>query len=277
MFGRSFLGGGRSVVELPVAEIRPNAYQPRLVFNEEALADLVHSILQHGLAQPVLVRPSEDKGYQLIAGERRLRACKQAGFATIPAIIKPVSDVEALKLALVENLDREDLNPIEEAEGYARLIAEFQYTHQTLAELFGKSRSAVTNTLRIIQLPLDVKDAVQDGRLSEGHARALLGVPTDEARRYFATQAMNQSWTVRQLEAAVTQQRSLDSAGAVKKQVSSATESVHRQRIVDTVTAFFQSDCAAKVRCSGTEGKGRISIMYQSKEELAALLDRFKQ
>jgi ParB family transcriptional regulator, chromosome partitioning protein len=200
--------GGESavaiLVELPLTDISPNPHQPRVHFDEETLAELANSIAQIGVLQPILVRPtSEGTGYELIAGERRWRAAGRAGLATIPAVIRPSDDQGSVEQALVENLHRQDLTPLEEAAAYQQLIEDFGLTHEQMAERVGKSRSAITNTLRLLGLPPSVQHLLADGKLSAGHARALLGTPDRALQDVLAQRAADEGWTVRAVEEAV--------------------------------------------------------------------------
>lgn len=165
-----------SVSSLSIGEIEPNRDQPRQTFDEEALNELASSIAEHGVLQPLIVRPMPDGGYQLVAGERRWRAARIAGLTEVPVIVKTLTDSEVSVIALIENLQRENLNPMEEAEGIQKLIDEFDFTQEQAAQKLGKSRSALTNTLRLMSLPEKVRDLVSDDFLSQGHARALLGI-----------------------------------------------------------------------------------------------------
>lgn len=192
-------GEGPTLVELPVVDIVPNPHQPRAHFDEEALSELAASIAQLGVLQPVLVRPADDK-FQLIAGERRWRAARRAGLATIPAVVRPTDDVRAVEEALVENLHRQDLTPLEEAAAYQQLIEDFNLTHDEVAQRVGKSRSAITNTLRLLGLPPAVQHLLADGKLSAGHARALLGTPDRALQERLARQAVAEGWSVRTVE-----------------------------------------------------------------------------
>ncbi len=188
--------------ELPIAAIRPNPYQPRDRFDEEGLGALADSIREVGLLQPVLVRPAGD-GYELVAGERRWRAARRVGLNVIPAIVRQSDDVKTLQAALVENLQRDDLNPLEEAAAYQQMIEDFSMTHEQVASTVGKSRAAVSNTLRLLQLPPAIQKAVRDDRLSMGHARALLGTPDRAFQEALARRAISEDLSVRAVEEAV--------------------------------------------------------------------------
>ena len=188
-----------TLAEISVAEITPNPNQPRVHFDEESLGELADSIGQLGLLQPILVRRTAD-GYQLIAGERRWRAARRAGLATVPAVVRVSDDVNAVEQALVENLHREDLTALEEAAAYLQLIEEFELTHDDVAKRIGKSRSSVTNTLRLLGLPPEVQRLLADGKLSAGHAKALLGTPDRALQERLATRAVAEGWSVRTME-----------------------------------------------------------------------------
>jgi ParB family chromosome partitioning protein len=186
-----------------VASIQPSNYQPRTNFDEEALAALTASIREVGVLQPVLVRPSGADTYELVAGERRWRAAKRAGLQVIPALVRTIDDTTALEQALVENLQREDLNALDEAAAYQQLIEDFGLTHDEVATRVGKSRAAVTNTLRLFQLPAGIQRLVADGTLSQGHARALLGTPDRAFQEQLARRAVADGLSVRAVEEAV--------------------------------------------------------------------------
>ena len=188
-----------TLAEISVAEITPNPNQPRVHFDEESLGELADSIGQLGLLQPILVRRTAD-GYQLIAGERRWRAARRAGLATVPAVVRVSDDVNAVEQALVENLHREDLTALEEAAAYLQLIEEFELTHDDVAKRIGKSRSSVTNTLRLLGLPPEVQRLLADGKLSAGHAKALLGTPDRALQERLAARAVAEGWSVRTME-----------------------------------------------------------------------------
>jgi ParB family chromosome partitioning protein len=188
--------------ELPIGRLKPNPRQPRGHFDEEALTSLAASIKELGVLQPVLVRPVGDE-FELVAGERRWRAAKRAGLQSIPALVRDTTDDASLEQALVENLHREDLNPLEEAAAYQQLLEDFGLTHEELAARMGKSRAAISNTLRLFQLPAGIQRLVADGQLSAGHARALLGTPDRAYQEALAKRAVAEGWSVRAVEEAV--------------------------------------------------------------------------
>ena len=200
---------GSSLLELPVGDVTPNNYQPRQHFDEESLASLASSVRELGVLQPVLVRQREDGTYELIAGERRWRAAKRAGLQTIPAIVRTATDVASIEQALVENLHREDLNALEEAAAYQQLIEDFNLTHDEVAVRVGKSRSAISNALRLFQLPPSIQRLVAEGQLSAGHARALLGTPDRGFQESLAKRAVAEGLSVREVEDAVRERNEL--------------------------------------------------------------------
>jgi ParB family transcriptional regulator, chromosome partitioning protein len=195
---------GPQLLEIPVGAIRPNPHQPRVHFDEESLTELAASIAHIGVLQPILVRPlGAGDDYELIAGERRWRAASRAGLTTVPAIVRVSDDLSSIEQALVENLHRQDLTPLEEAAAYQQLIEDFGLTHEQLAEQVGKSRSGITNTLRLLGLPPNVQHLLADGKLTAGHARALLGTPDRALQDELARLAADEGWTVRAVEDAV--------------------------------------------------------------------------
>lgn len=199
-------GGGADtprLLDIPVGSIVPNPNQPRVHFDEESLAELAASIREIGVLQPVLVRPVGDDNYELIAGERRWRAARRAGLSLIPAVVRATDDLGSVERALVENLHRQDLTPLEEAAAYQQLIEDFSLTHEQVAQRVGKSRSSVTNTMRLMSLPAGIQSLLADGRLSAGHAKALLGTPDRAYQEQLARRAAAENWSVRMLEEAV--------------------------------------------------------------------------
>jgi ParB family chromosome partitioning protein len=208
--------------ELAVGSIVPNPHQPRVHFDEESLAELSASIREIGVLQPVLVRPAKDGVYELIAGERRWRAARRAGLAVIPAIVRPTDEIGSVEKALIENLHRQDLTPLEEASAYQQLIEDFGLTHEQVASRVGKSRSSVSNALRLLSLPAGIQHLLADGRLSAGHAKALLGTPDRAFQEQLARRAANENWSVRMLEEAV-RDRQGGGAAATAGESSSGT------------------------------------------------------
>jgi len=257
---KSFLSSGKSVSNLPIDSIVPNEYQPRLHFDEAAIKSLSESIKTHGLAQPIIVR-RKGEGYELIAGERRLRASKFAGLESIPAIVRELSDKEALQLALVENLDREDLNPIEEAKGYKRMSDEFQMSHAQIADIFSRSRSTVTNMLRLLALPEDIQNLLSANTISEGHARTLLSASSEEQMRGLLARVLSEGLTVRQLE------KLLAEPGAEVKVSRETGVSKHV-----ALESAVSDRVGVKVSIKGSAKKGKLVLEFASKQQLGRIL-----
>ena len=207
---------GASLVEIPVGDLSPNPNQPRVHFDEESLSDLSASIREIGVLQPLLVRQLADGSYQLIAGERRWRAAQRAGLATVPAVVKTTDDMSSVEQALVENLHRQDLAPLEEAGAYQQLIDDFSLTHDDVAKRVGKSRSSITNSLRLLALPAAIQAFLADGKLSAGHAKALLGTPDRAFQEQLARRAATEGWSVRAIEEAIRDRGGEGSTAVVK-------------------------------------------------------------
>ena len=254
---------GNSVMRLPIESIRRDSGQPRKVFDEVRLKELAESIRAQGLIQPVLVR-KDAEGYRLIAGERRWRAAQLAGLQEIPSIVREASDAQAFELALVENLQRADLNPIEEAEGYRRLIDEFSLTQEQVSHKVGKDRSSVANALRLLGLPEEVKDMLSDGALDMGHARALLGVSKPGQLLPLARRVAAEKMSVRQTEQLARQHKG---TGVDRKKREDKSSAQARQVVED-----LQRALGTKVRLSDRAGKGTIEIDFFSYEDLDRLL-----
>ena len=210
--------------DIPVGSIVPNPNQPRVHFDEESLSELAASIREIGVLQPVLVRSTGDQQYELIAGERRWRAARRAGLAVIPAVVRTTDDVGSVEQALIENLHRQDLTPLEEAAAYQQLIEDFSLTHEQVAARVGKSRSAVTNTLRLMSLPAAIQALLADGRLTAGHARAILGTPDRAYQEQLARRAVAEGWSVRMLEDAVKDRGGAEPAGDEVGETSSSSK-----------------------------------------------------
>jgi ParB family chromosome partitioning protein len=251
--------------EVPLARIRENPRQPRLRMNDEALGALAESIRQHGVIQPILVTETID-GYQLVAGERRVRAARMAGLERIPAIVRQLADRQQLELALVENLQREDLDPIEAARAYRQLIDEFAFSQEDLAARVGRARSTVANTLRLLDLHQSVQDAVADGTISEGHARAIGGLPTEGQGRVVGM-VVDEGLSVRQTEELVRRIRE-------PKAPKAAAVAAPSDADVERVEEELRRSLGTKVRLTRTRRGGRIVIDYYGDEELARLYQR---
>lgn len=259
----------------PFREIRldlivPNPRQPRRQFSDAELHELQMSLETSGLLQPIAVRPRKDGRFELIAGERRFRAATRLGWTTIPAFVRDVSDEQLLSLALVENLQREDLNPIEEAEGYRQLISEFGLAHQQVAQAVGKDRSTVSNALRLLALPDEVQRLVREGALSLGHARALLGVPPGTSLTDLAKRVVAERLSVREVERLVQETKP-----AVKRQRDPEAEpavSVEPEvrRLTDRLRRFLQTDVAVHV---DSAGRGEVRIRFYSADDFNRLFE----
>ena len=246
--------------------MRANPRQPREHFDEDALAALTASVREIGILQPVLVRRTGDSEYELIAGERRWRAARRAGLATIPAIIRDASEGESLQQALIENLNREELNPLEEAAGYQQLIEDFGLTHEQLSTRVGKSRVAITNALRLFQLPPSVQRLVADDRLTAGHARALLGTPDRAFQEAFARRAANEQLSVRAVEEAVRQHNELSEPQESSQPRSTPTRL--RPPGVLELEELLADHLSTKVRVDMGANRGKVIIEFATLEDL---------
>ena len=251
-------------VKLSLMEIEPNKEQARKIFDEDALSELADSIAQHGVLQPLLVRPLIGGGYQLIAGERRWRASRIAGLTEVPVIIKDLTDTEAAVISLIENLQREDLNPVEEALGFASLMKDFDLTQEEAAQKVGKSRPAVANALRLLKLPEKVLDMVRENKLSAGHARALAAISDEKALISAAELIIEKGLSVRETEKLVK------SITAGKKEAKKATK---RATFFDEVELSLNNSLGRKARVVTKNGKenGTLEIAFYDKDDLARI------
>jgi len=256
----------RSITFLPIDSLLPNPYQPRRLFAEESLADLSHSIKERGVIQPLIVRPASEGAYEIVAGERRWRAARMAGFTTIPVIIRSMSDSESLEIALVENLQREDLNPLDTAEAYDTLVSKFSYTHEVLAQRIGKDRTNITNHLRLLKLPDPIKEDLRQDRLSMGHARTLLAVDHLQTQLDFSRQVIKRKLSVRDLERIVQNYK-------IKQQAREKTVPPKDQTIACLETGLSRHLSTRVVIRTKRNNSGMLEIFFHSKEELDRLLD----
>lgn len=254
---------GEEITELAVDLISPNPDQPRTDINEESIEELADSISKFGLLQPIIVRPMGE-GYQIIAGERRWRASRRAGLEHVPVRVRTSSDVESLEIALIENLQRDDLNPMEEARGYRRLLSEHQMTQAELADKVSKSRSTVTNALRLLDLPEDVQELVYQGKMSAGHARAVLSVPEQAARLRLATKIADEGLSVREAENLAR----LIAAGQGERAPRPVTPKSFK-----TVARKLRRLLATNVRVKAGKDKNKIEIEFRSEEELERIFE----
>lgn len=260
-----FVSSGGGVQQVAVELIQRNPSQPRLTFKEDELNELAASIREHGVIQPLIVLPKGDGTFTLIAGERRLQASQRAGLKTVPVIPRQANNQELLEIALIENVQRSDLNALEEAEAYRHLVEDFSLSHEMVAKRVGKSRVAVTNTLRLLGLADNIKQALVDSKITEGHARALLGLSTQKAQSSALQMVLNLSLSVRQTEELVRKllgQRPLKA----KKPIRSAD--------VGDVEKRLQKSLGTKVALKHGKKGGTVTIYYYSDEELDSLLDK---
>lgn len=261
----SVFTGGRTIVSVGIDQVVPNPRQPRTVFNDSSLRELADSIKNSGIAQPILVRMRKN-GYELVAGERRLRAAKLAGLTAVPAVIKDFSDEESIQLSLIENLQREDLNPMDEAEAYGKLVSEFNLSQEDIAKKVSKNRSTVANMLRLLELPKEVQKAVRKEDISTGHARALLSVTDKEKTLLLFRDIINNKLSVRDVEMLVY--GAPKSAPSRKKSGRKDRTDNELKPWVDKLTSCL----ATKVRMRGTTSRGRIEIEYFSQDDLERIL-----
>lgn len=256
-------GPSETIVQISLSEVKPNKYQPRENFNKEKLDDLVNSIKEKGVIQPVLVRRTID-GYELIAGERRLRAATMLRLEKIPAIVKDVNDADMLEIALIENIQREELNPIEEAKAFERLTSEFNFTQDKIAQTLGKDKSTISNIMRLLGLPQKVQDYVSKGAITAGHAKALLGLPTESEQYRACNLIISKGLSVRETEKLVERRRA--EAGAQKRPVK-------RDNNLDGIAADMQQALGTRVKIFHGKKRGTIQIEYYSVEDLNRILD----
>ena len=247
---------------LPISKIKPNPKQPRHSFDENALEALADSIKQNGILQPLLVR-KVGQTYQIVAGERRYQAAKRAGLKEVPVVIKDISDEDVFKLALIENLQRSDLSPIEEAQGYRQLIDENGLTQEQLGKALSKSRSAITNTLRLLDLPIEVQEMMGDGKLSAGHARAILAVPSEEGRIKLAQKVVDERLSVRQTESLAPLFSGMQAEKKPRPVIPQSYKRVARQ-------LRMTLDTNVKVR--QTRGKNKIEIEFKDEDDLMRII-----
>lgn len=252
-------GNNKTEEELPLSEIKPNPNQPRTNFNEEAISDLAESIKKEGLLQPILVRP-DSKGYQIIAGERRWHACRQAGLKKVPVRIMPMDDVQTLRVALIENLQRTDLNAIEEARGYKDLMKVGNLTQEQLSKEISKSRSSIANSLRLLDLPEEVQALLYEGKITAGHARAVLAIPEEEKRIKLAQKIADEKLSVREAENLA---RLYASAGDIERAKKPPVP-----RSYKIIAKDLRKRLGTAVKVKTGKGKNKIEIDFQDEEDL---------
>lgn len=256
--------GMRPDSSMPINKVRPNRGQPRRAFNDAELDELSDSIRQNGILQPLLVRKKGDI-YEIVAGERRYQAARRAGLSEVPVVIREISDDDVFKLALIENLQRSDLSPLEEASGYRQLIKEKGLTQEELAKILSKSRSTITNTLRLLDLPREVQALVDEGRITAGHARAILAVPSEEGRIALAQKVVDEHLSVRQTESLAP----LFSVSREVERPARAPQPQYFKRAARQMRLALDTN----VKVKNVRGKNRIEIEFSSEEELGRIVD----
>jgi ParB family chromosome partitioning protein len=259
------LESGERVEKIPLDQLQPNPYQPRQHFDKDALQDLAASIRQHGIVQPLVVTPLKNGTYHLIAGERRWRAAKIAGLKTVPAIIRTTKELEQLEIALIENVQRVDLSPLEQAASIQRLLQQFSLTHEEIAKRLGKATSTVFNIVRLLGLPPDAQDALASKQITEGHARAILSLKSDAARQAYLLKAIiDQGWSVRQAERFVT---------SVKSGIKETKEAHARTATETPATKQLSKKLGTPVHVRRTAKGGKLEITFLSDAELDKLIE----
>ncbi|HPU00560.1 MAG: ParB/RepB/Spo0J family partition protein [Firmicutes bacterium] len=261
------LAGTAEVTEIPLKEIKPNPFQPRVNFDSAKMEELMNSIREHGVVQAVVVSPAPEGGYYVVAGERRCRAARMAGLTTIPALVREFKEKEMLEIALIENLQREDLNPIEEAAAYRRLMEEFNFTQEELGKRLGKSRSAIANTVRLLSLPPKVQKALISGELSPGQARPLLALPDPAAQEALARRIIEGKLTAREAE------RLAGSAAGVKRKGAAHRREEADDPLLRELQAALQRRLGTRVKISRRSEGGTIEIYFYGAEDLERLVE----
>ena len=252
---------------IPVEDLRPNPYQPRRVFADDKLEELTASIREHGIIQPLIVRRSAVRGYDIVAGERRFRAAQRAGLTAVPAVVRDLSDAELMEIAIIENLQREDLNAMEVAEAYSRLMEKLGLTQEQVAQRVGQSRSHVANMLRLLQLPEGIRENVSRGTLSMGHARALLAVEDRHEQVRLAERTIREDFSVRKLEALVYPPKQLDAARKGKGVSRETSRTPHAAR-VEQYEEYMRTYLGTSVKIRPGKKRGKIEIEYFSLDDL---------
>ena len=264
LFSNLEVGNEETVQEVKLSDIRPNPYQPRKLFKPEAIEELKESILEHGVLQPIILRKSI-KGYEIVVGERRYRAAKEAKLKVIPAVIRDLSEKQMMELAVLENLQREDLTPIEEAQAYQKLIEKLNMTQEQLAKRLGKSRPHIANHVRLLSLPAEIQGYITDGKISMGHGRALLGLRKKELMKQVVQKVINEQLNVRQLEELIVK---------MNDNVSRETKPKPKKDIfVKEQEEILRERFGTTVKIVQTKKKGKIEIEFFSKEDLQRILD----
>ncbi|WP_153126904.1 ParB/RepB/Spo0J family partition protein [Peribacillus tepidiphilus] len=254
-----------TVQEVSIKELRPNPYQPRKIFNQESLDELKQSILQHGILQPIIAKKCL-KGYEIVVGERRFRAAKEAGLKKVPIVVRELTDQQMMELAVLENLQREDLNPIEEAIAYQSLLEKLSLTQEQLAKRLGKSRPHITNHIRLLSLPKDIQEAISQGKISMGHGRALLGLKKKSQLKPLVEKVIKEELNVRQLELLIQQLNSNVSRETKKK-------TVKKDLFIEERENILRERFGTNVTITQSKKKGKIEIEFFSQEDLERILE----
>jgi ParB family chromosome partitioning protein len=273
LFGDNGAEGGDTHT-LRISEIEPNRKQPRQDFDEAAIAELADSIRQHGLIQPIVVRPMEE-GYQIVAGERRWRACRMLGMSDVPVVVKDFTDEETAQIALIENIQRQDLNPVEEAAAYRALMDEYGMTQEALSKAVGKSRSAIANSVRLLNLPDEIVEMLRKGKLSAGQAKAIASADSEDTMLEIAKLAADGKITVRGIEKLASERSDKDVETEGKQSVPKTAEERSSMSYITEMQISLEDHLQKKVKITSKDGeKGTIVIDFYSKDELADLADR---
>lgn len=272
------LGKDEPVAEISVSQIKANSFQPRRVFDEEKLEELANSINEHGVIQPVVIRRLKSGKYELVVGERRLRACQKLGLEKIPAVVKEFTDRQMMEIALVENIQRQDLNPIEEAYAYKRLLDEFRLTQEQLAVRVAKSRSFIANMVRLLNLPPMIIDSLTNNKLTVGHARPILAINNEETQLRVAAEIINRNLSVRETENII---KKIVEEEKRKEEESKAKQAVRRgdkmPPTLHDLETKLRGLCGTKVRIKDLGGQGKIEIEYYSEDDLERISSLFLQ
>lgn len=266
IFAENTAENAEGAVSVKISEIEPNRDQPRKEFDSAALSELADSISQHGVLQPLLLRPMLSGGYRIVAGERRWRAARMAGLSEVPALVREMTDAEEMVFALIENLQREDLTPLEEARGYRTLIETQNFTQEEVSQTVGKSRPAITNALRLLNLPEDIQQMLENGEISAGHARTLLSFKTENDMRYGAQKA-RQGASVRELE---------NLAKRLNEKKAASSRPAQRNHYYEEAQLAVGEYLGRRVKVAGTRKKGTLQIEFYGEEDLRNLLSELK-
>lgn len=268
-----FTNKDENTLEIEIARIKPNRYQPRRKFDEEKLEELANSIKEHGVVQPIMVRPIPGGGYELVAGERRLRACRKLKLDKIPAVVKELSEQQMIEIALIENIQRHDLNPVEEAQAYKRLMTEFKLTQEQVAARVGKSRPLIANMLRLLNLPQEILDQLSGGTLTIGHVRPLLAITDRITQINLAQQMVENKMTARDAENRVQEILNKETTAAAEKKKERVEAKL--PPVIADIEERLRDLCGTKVKIYYNEGKGKIEIDYYNNDDLDRIFNLF--